>query len=325
MKYFQYLSIAILSLILLGLAGCGGETPPAAAPAESGPTVAPEEAAKGNPTAVLLGATAVPTRIPATTTPTPKPLPPTPTPRPTATPAPAQEAQAEPAKPLTDLVEIPGGPFTMGQDGGSDDEAPAHEVDVPTFSMELFEVTNAQFAAFVADTGYVTEAETGGSAGWKPLAEGKDNYPVVKVTWNDAKAFCEWAGRRLPTEAEWEKAARGTDARKFPWGDDWDANRANVKEAGFRGTTPVGTFADGASPFGIFDMAGNVWEWTADWYQPYPGNTVADPFYGEEFKVLRGGGWFDEPDQVLTTNRSSTSPTAANDDIGFRCASDEAN
>jgi formylglycine-generating enzyme required for sulfatase activity len=95
-----------------------------------------------------------------------------------------------------------------------------------------------------------------------------------------------------------------------------------VKAAGFRGTTPVGTFAAGASPYGVFDLAGNVWEWTADWYQPYPGNDVPDEFYGEKFRVLRGGGWFDEPDQVLATNRSSTSPEAANDDIGFRCAAE---
>jgi formylglycine-generating enzyme required for sulfatase activity len=211
----------------------------------------------------------------------------------------------------------------MGRDGGPDDESPAHEVDLPAYAIEMFEVTNAQFAAFVEDTGYVTDAEQGGSTGWQALAAGKENHPAVKVSWNDASAYCDWAGRRLPAEAEWEKAARGPDGFLYPWGDDWNPENANVKEAGYRGTTPVGIFANSASPYGVVDMAGNVWEWTADWYQPYPENSVPDEFYGEKFRVLRGGGWFDEQDQVLATNRSSTSPEAANDDIGFRCASDK--
>ncbi len=334
-KRTQIVWMVVVTTILLFLGGCGAEErqpPPTPVPAESDATSA-SQIARGDSTEVLLGATAVPTPIPATGTPTPKPLPPTPTPRPTLTPVQEQEeakTEAEAGvevetKPLTELVEIPGGPFTMGRDGGSDDEGPAHEVDLPTFYIEIFEVTNAQFAAFVADTSYVTDAEQGGGSGWRAYAEGKDNHPVVKISWNDAKAYCEWAERRLPTEAEWEKAARGSEGLLYPWGNEWDPARANVKEAGYRGTTSVGTFADGASPYGLFDMGGNVWEWTADWYQPYPGNTVPDPFYGEEFRVLRGGGWFDEPDQVLATNRSSTSPTAANDDIGFRCASDEQN
>jgi formylglycine-generating enzyme required for sulfatase activity len=333
-KYSQIVWIVAITTALL-LTGCGAEeeTPPPAPPASEQDDTPASELAKGNPTDVLLGATAVPTPIPVTSTPTPKPLPPSPTPRPTPTPvtveedeaAATEEAEPEQAKPVTELVEIPAGPFTMGRDGGADDESPAHEVELPTYYMELFEVTNDQFAAFAEDTGYVTEAEADSATGWRAYADGKGNHPVVKVSWNDAKAYCEWAGRRLPTEPEWEKAARGTEGFLYPWGDDWDPNKANVKESGFRGTTPVGSFAEGTSPYGLFDMAGNVWEWTADWYQPYPGNTVEDPFYGEEFKVLRGGGWFDEPDQVLTTNRSSTSPTAANDDIGFRCASDELN
>ncbi|RME72056.1 MAG: formylglycine-generating enzyme family protein, partial [Chloroflexi bacterium] len=246
----------------------------------------------------------------------------TPTPRPTPTPQPEATA-AEAVKPLTEMVEIPAGPFTMGRDDGPADEGPAHEVDLPAYYIEIFEVTNAQFAAFVEDTGYVTDAEKTGSSGWRAYTQGKESHPVVKVSWNDAAAYCEWAGRRLPTEAEWEKAARGPEGFLYPWGNEWDPARANVKEAGYRGTTPVGSFADGASPYGVFDMAGNVWEWTADWYQPYPGNTTPDEFYGEKFKVLRGGGWFDEADQVLATNRSSTSPEAANDDIGFRCAGDK--
>ncbi len=323
-KQHQIIGSVIISLGLL-LGGCGVEerTPPAAGPAiGEGETRAPSDLTQGDPTAVLLGATAVPTPIPATVTPTPKPLPPTPTPRPSPTPPPAESEAKVETRPLTELVEIPAGPFTMGRDGGPADESPAHQVDLPAYLIEIFEVTNAQFAAFVEETGYVTEAEQGGSTGWQAFAAGKDNHPVVKVSWNDAAAYCAWAGRRLPTEAEWEKAARGPESLLYPWGNDWNPDNANVKAAGFRGTTPVGTFAAGTSPYDVFDLAGNVWEWTADWYQPYPGNNTPDEFYGEKFKVLRGGGWFDEPDQVLAANRSSTSPQAANDDIGFRCAAD---
>jgi len=219
------------------------------------------------------------------------------------------------------MVLVPAGPFLMGSDADDPDEAPQHQVDLPAFEIDLFEVTNAQFAAFVEVTGYQTDAEKGGEAGWHGFyAEGKDNHPVVKVSWNDAVAYCQWLGKRLPTEAEWEKAARGTDGRVYPWGNEWDASRLNSYQSGYRGTTPVGSFAGGVSPYGVFDMAGNVWEWTADWYLPYPGSSYQDPYFGEKNRVTRGGGWFEEPPQVRTSNRNCTTPTAANDDLGFRCA-----
>ncbi|HID61327.1 MAG TPA: formylglycine-generating enzyme family protein [Anaerolineae bacterium] len=254
-------------------------------------------------------------------TPTPVPAPPTPTPRPTPTPAP--EETAGPTVPTVEdiMVEIPAGPFTMGSDTGEPDEAPAHEVDLPSFEIDQFEVTNANFAQFVEATGYQTDAEKEGrSKSWRDAAEGKDNHPVVYVSWNDAVAYCEWLGKRLPTEAEWEKAARGTDGRMYPWGDEWDPSKANVKETGLRGTAVVGSFGAGASPYGVEDMAGNVWEWTADWYEPYPGSTYHTEYYGQKFKVVRGGGWFEMADAVRTTNRDLTSINATNDDIGFRCA-----
>lgn len=219
------------------------------------------------------------------------------------------------------MVLIPAGPFIMGSDTDEPDETPRREVDLPAFEIDIFEVTNAQFAVFVEETGYKTDAEKSGDMSWRDFyTEGKDNHPVVKVSWFDAVAYCQWAGKRLPTEAEWEKAARGTDGRIYPWGNEWDPTKANSYEAGIRDTTAVGSFGAGASPYGVYDMAGNVWEWTADWYLPYPGSTYRDPFYGERFRITRGGGWFDEAPQLRASNRNSTSPTAANDDLGFRCA-----
>lgn len=292
-------------IVLLVLAtSCGGKATPAPLPAG-------EETPTGAAIATPIPAQIVPT-------PTPKPLPPTPTPRPTPAPAGAEAPTAPPVHEM--MVEIPAGEFTMGNDAGDDDEKPAHTVTLEAFEIDLFEVTNAEFAKFVEATGYQTEAEKAGEAGWRAYAEGKDNHPVVKVTWNDANAYCQWLGKRLPTEAEWEKAARGTDGRTYPWGNEWDPAKANVKESGFRGTIAVGSLGEGASPYGVFDMAGNVWEWTADWYQAYPGSTYQSEYFGEKFRVTRGGGWFQEADKVTTFNRSATDPKAANDDLGFRCA-----
>jgi formylglycine-generating enzyme required for sulfatase activity len=300
--------IYLISLVvLLVLAtSCGGGGTPAPSPA-GGET--PSGAAAATPTPIQI----VPT-------PTPKPLPPTPPPVPTPTPAPAG-AEA-PTAPLVAerMVEIPAGEFTMGNDGGDEDEKPAHTVTLETFEMDMFEVTNADFAKFVEATGYQTEAEKAGEAGWRAYAEGKDNHPVVKVSWNDADAYCRWAGKRLPTEAEWEKAAKGEEGFIYPWGNEWDPAKANTKESGFRGTVAVGSFAEGASSYGVLDMAGNVWEWMADWYQPYPNSAYKSDYFGEKFKVTRGGGWFQEENLVTTSNRSATDPSAANDDLGFRCA-----
>jgi formylglycine-generating enzyme required for sulfatase activity len=220
------------------------------------------------------------------------------------------------------MLEIPGGPFTMGSDKGDPEDAPARQVDLPVFEMDKFEVTNADFATFVEETGYVTFAEQKGFRSWRDeWGPGEDNHPVVMVAWDDATAYCQWLGKRLPTEAEWEKAARGEDGRTFPWGEVWDPAKANVKEAGLRGTTAVGSFGAGASPYGVEDIIGNVWEWTADWYQPYPGNATPDDSYGERYRVTRGGGWFELEPQATTFNRNAADPQkTANDDLGFRCA-----
>jgi formylglycine-generating enzyme required for sulfatase activity len=306
MKKSCLISLVVLLVLVIG---CGGGGTPAPCPAGG-------ETSSG-------AAVATPTPIQIVPTPTPKPAPSTPTPIPIPTPAPVSTGEAEvpTAPPVAEMmVEIPAGEFTMGNDAGDGDEQPAHTVTLEAFEIDMFEVNNADFARFVEETGYQTEAEKAGESGWRAYAEGKDTHPVVKVTWNDADAYCQWAGKRLPTEAEWEKAARGEEGLIYPWGNEWDPAQANTKEGGLRGTVAVGSFPGGASPYGVFDMAGNVWEWMADWYQPYPDSAYQSEYFGEKFKVTRGGGWFQEADLVTTSNRSATDPSAANDDLGFRCA-----
>jgi formylglycine-generating enzyme required for sulfatase activity len=324
MKKLLFLMTLLLAILL---AACG--PPEQGGTNAGGDTGEGSQAAGDTPTPVVLA------------TPTPKPAPPTPTPRPSATPAPTEapeestegeesvvEETTEPAAgPLfEDMVLIPAGPFTMGQDGSKPKNGPAHEVDLPAFEIDRFEVTNDEFAYFVEQTGYVTYAEENASKNWRDAVEGKGNHPVVYVTWNDAVAYCEWAGKRLPTEAEWEKAARGDDGRVYPWGNDFVADNGNFYEGGIRGTTSVGSFGAGASPYGVEDMAGNVREWVQDFFLAYPGAAPdADPFFGEEYRVNRGGGWFDgEEGEIVTTyNRNAGPPdTSANDDIGFRCVRD---
>ncbi len=209
------------------------------------------------------------------------------------------------------MVSIPGGEFVMGSNNGDPDEAPPHAVSVAPFWMDVTEVTNDEFAAFLQATGY--QAPT--------VQLGEGNHPVSRVTWDDADAYCTWAGKRLPSEAEWEFAARSTDGRVYPWGNDWDPAKSNGRELGIRGTTAVGSFGAGASPFGVLDMAGNVREWTADWYDKYPGSSHYSNYFNK-FRVHRGGGWFDDAGDLRAANRNGGPPESANDDLGFRCVQD---
>jgi len=294
--------VVLLAFVLL-LAACGGEPGGTVPPATEAPSALP-----------------TPTPIPILPTPTPLPPPPTPTPLPTNTPAPAG-AEVTPAPAVTDImVEIPAGPVIMGTDSGEPNEAPAHEVDLPSFMIDKFEVTNADFAVFVEAADYETYAEKQGITSWRTAyTEGKDNHPVVHVTFDDALAYCTWAGKRLPTEAEWEKAARGPDGFLFPWGNEWDLSKANVKESGLRGTAAVGSYPPNG--YGLCDVAGNVWEWVDSPYEAYPGSDYQDSKYSPDLRGLRGGGWFDDEEQVRATNRNAGDPTTTtHDDIGFRCA-----
>ncbi len=291
--------------------------------AESGSQALAQATPTPTPTVIQIRPTDTPPLAPPTPTPRP-----TPTPQPTPTPAPqsveTDEAEEEGgvASTITNfMIEIPAGPFILGNDNSDPNEAPAQEMDLPAFMIDAFEVTNADFATFVETTGYVTYREGEGSPqNWRAAyTEGKDNHPVVFVTFVDAQAFCEWAGKRLPSEFEWEKAARGPEGYLYPWGNQYDPTLLNGKDSGLRGTTAVGSYPPNG--YGLFGMAGNVKEWVDSPYVAYPGSDYQDSHYSLDFRGIRGGGWFDEAEFVLSTNRNGGDPgITANDDIGFRCA-----
>ncbi len=229
-----------------------------------------------------------------------------------------------------EMVRIPAGEFIMGSDSRLSDEGPAHRVYLPDYYMDKYEVTNLQYRAFIEDTGRRSPRHFRN----RTYPPGKADHPVTFVSWFDARDYCRWAGKRLPTEQEWEKAARGTDGRIFPWGDQFDIDRANTpvrwEALGRRGdTTPVGAFPEGASPYGLHDMSGNVWEWTASWYLPHPGNTRKSENFGHLYRVLKGGSWWDCSFyrcgiSAPTFNRSFFNPRVKNASFGFRCARDAA-
>lgn len=213
----------------------------------------------------------------------------------------------QPVKPAGDMVAVPAGTFFMGCNEQVDrecfgDEKPGRQVQVGAFRIDSTEVTVAHYGACVA-TGDCSAPGMGGSCNWG--VAGRENHPINCVDWSQADSFCHWAGKRLPTEAEWEKAVRGTDGRVYPWGNAFDATRSNVDR---RGTMPVGSFPEGASPYGALDMAGNVWEWTAAWDLP------------GEARSVRGGSWGDGPRFARTSLRSRLGPSLRYGSVGFRCA-----
>lgn len=219
-----------------------------------------------------------------------------------------------------EMAFIPAAAFTMGDTHGDGEpaEKPTGSVQITAFWMDRLEVTFDQFGKFVQAGGYKPQGQ------WEQNKSRGGNHPVVNVTWGDAGAYCRWAGKRLPSEAEWEFAARGTEGRKYPWGNQWDANRAAFRgnRGGNNKTSPVGSYANGASPFGILDMAGNAWEWTASLEKPYPYNATdgrEDPQVGGA-RVSRGGSWFTTQDLLRSSARDFPSAKSQNDKLGFRCA-----
>ncbi len=214
---------------------------------------------------------------------------------------------------------VPAGGFIMGSDNGPEDERPQHQVQLGAYWMDVQPVTNAEYARFVQATGH--KAPPHWADGEYPPE--KMDHPVVNVSWDDAQAYARWAGKRLPTEAEWEKAARGTDGRIWPWGSTFHPSRCNSREAGNADTTPAGSHSpQGDSPYGLADMAGNVWEWTADPYRPYPGSNYACASYEEPNRVLRGGSWSYGRDYVRCAARTCDAPDYVFASYGFRCVID---
>jgi formylglycine-generating enzyme required for sulfatase activity len=245
------------------------------------------------------------------------------------------------------IVYVPAGEFTMGSDPETDPffwgaESPSHQVHLDAFWIYRTEVTNGMYAACVEarpcnlpkDTNSLSRANYYGDPQY-------ENYPVISVTWYQARNYCQWAGGRLPSEAEWEKAARGTDGRLFPWGDQTPnagqanfcdrrcsnaAERDSSVDDGYADTAPVGNYPSGASPYGALDMAGNVWEWVADWHQVgyYRNSPYENPPgpAGGDRRGFRGGSWFNGPDGVRTVARSSRKPGDSYYSIGFRCVVD---
>jgi len=227
----------------------------------------------------------------------------------------------------TAMVEIPGGPFTIGYDHRHPDEKPAHTISIPSFFIDLYEATNGQYKEFI-DAMHRTPPDNWNDRTYPP---GKKNHPVVFVTWYDAHDYCEWVEKRLPQEEEWEKAARGTDGRLYPWGNDFDPRKANTPQSHSTGTTPVGSYPKGRSPYGLYDMGGNAWEWTDSWAKPYPGSPIpTGHYFTGEYKVLKGGSWVDCSFyrcgiSSLTFNRGYFKPFTKNQGFGFRCAKDDKN
>ncbi len=210
---------------------------------------------------------------------------------------------ADTPTPPEGMVHVPAGEFIMGSEVGDADESPKHLATTKAFFVDIYEVSNADFKKFAPSHSY---------------REGRENHPVF-VTWEQADAYAQSIGKRLPTEQEWEKAARGIDGRMFPWGNTYDPTFIQ-----FDSNKGIGeTIAKPKSPYGCEDMGGGAMEWTSSWYQPYPGNPVPAEQYGEKFKVLKGGTTFNDAAHMrcahrfyLPTNDSSHYMT------GFRCVKD---
>lgn len=223
-----------------------------------------------------------------------------------------------------DMAFVPAGEFTMGSNDWWPKSQPEHKRSLEAFYIDKYEVTNKRYKTFVDATKRKSPDHWIGGK----IPEGKEDHPVIFVSWEDAEAFCKWEGKRLPAEAEWEKAARGTEKRAFPWGDQFSKDKGNTPQYGHGDTMPVGSFEEGKSPYGAYDMAGNAWEWVEDWFKPYPGNTHPDENYGEKYKVLRGGSWYDCTYykcgiSAPTYNRIFFNPSTKNNNFGFRCAKDK--
>ncbi|MEI7894430.1 MAG: SUMF1/EgtB/PvdO family nonheme iron enzyme [Myxococcales bacterium] len=246
-----------------------------------------------------------PNKKPPAPQPAPQPAPPQRAPPPTVVPCPS----------APDMLAIPAGTFRMGSNE-YDDEKPVHAVTVAAFCMDPTEVTVAAYKGCTS----CSAPNTSGSCNWG--VDGRDNHPINCVDWNQATAFCTAVGKRLPTEEEWEYAARGAAGWKYPWGNTppsnqlcWDGEGNDLGKGNRTSTCPVGSYAAGRSPFGLEDMAGNVWEWTSSPYCSYPGKSCTS-----SGRVFRGGSWSNaDPAGVRASFRFYFAPTLRFSIVGFRC------
>ena len=233
-----------------------------------------------------------------------------------------------------EMILVPAGTFTMGSNVRSADEQPGHKVHLSGYYISKYEVTNAEYFEFwhsLQEKGVVKHTPESYShlpqiGGWPERASNFPDHPVVGVSWQDAKAYADWKGMRLPTEAEWEKAARGYTDRIWPWGNSMlpHANTSEENDGFENSIAPVGSFPKGKSYYGVMDMAGNVWEWTSDWYSDVyylhsPKQDPKGPDVGS-WRVLRGGSWIDKLPRCSTTFRFYLYPTLKTSFVGFRLA-----
>ena len=220
------------------------------------------------------------------------------------------------------MILVPAGEFKMGEDeDGATDEYPTHTVLLNAFLIDKYPVTNADYRMFVDVTGHRLPPHWISTGGTYPIDLA--DRPVVNVSWHDAVAYAKWVNKRLPTEAEWEKAARGTRGQVYPWGDAFRKDNLNCNSE-HEGITPVKAFPQGASPYGVMDMCGNVCEWVEDWYfdEYYKSSPIDNPPgpSGGQYKVVRGGFFGENKVGVRCVSRHYAPPAAMQDHVGFRCA-----
>lgn len=244
---------------------------------------------------------------------------------------------------------VPAGPFEMGGDvdfaleecekqyigcqrTSFEDREPIHTITLDTYYIDLYEVTNARYAECVdaGDCDLPRDSRSDTRSSYYGDSQ-FDDYPLVYVSWYDAQTYCEWRNARLPSEAEWEKAARGEEGYIFPWGNEFDGTLANFCDSnceyyqknvdfddGYVDTAPVGSYS--ANSYGLYDMAGNVWEWVSDWYDVYPGGNAEDSDdFGERYRVVRGGSWYADVLSLMASSRGVYKPDLSNVNVGFRC------
>lgn len=235
------------------------------------------------------------------------------------------------SQPDAGMILIAEGPFMMGSSREDvewivrtfhsasrewyQDETPAQEIYLNKYYIDRLEVSNSKYKQYMQATGKNAPKY------WDNSRFNKPDQPVVGVNFQEAMEYCLWAGKRLPSEAEWEKAARGEDSRRFPWGNEPDPTRANVLglKDQHRYTSSTGNYLKGKSPYGVMDMAGNVWEWTSAWYQPYQNSKHENEMFGQTLKVVRGGSWNSNMDLARTAVRGKALPKQQQSYIGFRC------